>query len=130
MSMQTGYTVITNNPLVYEKFKNSHDVIYREVSYEDILKEARDRIHQGYRLLTHPLSGSVKPNETPYKSMLMSSTKGRMDPASLRLIENAIQACGKFRFKGDQFQSDVYEDFQMIDLTLLESGMSSADVWA
>ena len=31
MSMQTGYTVITNNPLVYEKFKNSHDVIYREV---------------------------------------------------------------------------------------------------
>ena len=98
MSMQTGYTVITNNPLVYEKFKNSHDVIYREVSYEDILKEARDRIHQGYQLLTHPLSGSVKPNETPYKSMLMSSTKGRMDPASLRLIENAIQACGKFRF--------------------------------
>nr|WP_307999632.1 GrdX family protein [uncultured Merdimonas sp.] len=130
MAVQTGYTVITNNPLVYEKLKDSHDVIYREVSYEEILKLARDRIHQGYQLLTHPLSGSVKPNETPYKSMLLSNARGRMDPASLRLIENAIQACGKFHFRGDQFQSEVYEDFQLIDWTLLESGMSSADVWA
>ena len=124
------YLILTNNPLVLEKLGGTHKIVCRETSYEGILREVRDKIHEGHLLLSHPLSGSVKPNETPYKSMLMSSTKGRMDPASLRLIENAIQACGKFRFKGDQFQSDVYEDFQMIDLTLLESGMSSADVWA
>ena len=52
-----------------------------------------------------------------------------MDQASVRLIEYALDACKKFHFRGDQFQSDVYEDFQMIDWTLLESGMTSADVW-
>ena len=62
-----SYIVITNNPLVFEKLKDEHKVIYKEISYEEILKEARDRIHDGHRLLTHPLSGSVKPNETPYK---------------------------------------------------------------
>ncbi|WP_346664090.1 GrdX family protein [uncultured Merdimonas sp.] len=127
--MQDGYIVLTNNPLVFEKLNSTHELIYKEVSYEEILKEARDMIHRGHQLLTHPLSGSVKPNETPYKSMLLSKSKGRMDQASVRLIEYALDACKKFHFRGDQFQSDVYEDFQMIDWTLLESGMTSADVW-
>lgn len=130
MSLQTGYIVLTNNPLVVEKISSTHQVVYKEVSYEEILKEARNRIHQGYQLLTHPLSGSVKPNETPYKSMLLSESRGEMDPASVRLIENAIQACGKFQFRADKFGPQVYKDFQLIDWTLLESGMSSADVWA
>ena len=39
--MQDGYIVLTNNPLVFEKLHSTHELIYREVSYEDILKEAR-----------------------------------------------------------------------------------------
>lgn len=124
-----SYIVITNNPLVFEKLKDEHKVIYKEISYEEILKEARDRIHDGHRLLTHPLSGSVKPNETPYKSILITERKEKMDEWSVKIIESAIQACAKFEFKSDRYSPEVYKDFQLIDWTLLESGLASADAW-
>ena len=79
--------------------------------------------------LTHPLSGSVKPNETPYKSVIVSKEMGAIDTGNLMIIENAIQACGKFQNKKDHYSPEVYEDFQLIDWTLLESGMASADMF-
>lgn len=122
-----NYIVITNNPLVLEKLGNKHNVIYKEISYEEILKDVRDRIHDGHRLLTHPLSGSVKPNETPYKSILITQRKEKTDEWSIGMIENAIWACKKFEFKSDRYSPEVYKDFQLIDWTLLESGLASAD---
>lgn len=123
------YIVITNNPMVLDKLNDTHHVIYREISYEEILKEVRDRIHEGHTLLSHPLSGSVKPNETPYKSIMISAERREIDEESVKLIENAIQACRKFIFKSDLYEESVYDDFRLIDWTLLESGLASADVW-
>ncbi len=127
---QNSYKIITNNPLVLKKLDKAYDIIFHEISYEEILREVRDRIHEGHRLLSHPLSGSVKPNETPYKSILITKGKEmKLDLKSLELIENAILACGKFHFKTDTYTSETYKDFQLIDWTLLESGLESADVW-
>ena len=125
--MRKGYIIITNNPLVREKLSERHNVFYREISFEDILKEVRDRIHEGHQLLSHPLSGSVKPNETPYKSVMITEGKGEIDERSLAIIESAIQACGKFIFKSDLYEQSVYQDFQLIDWGLLESALASAD---
>ena len=124
-----SYRILTNNPLVLEKLKDTHNVIYKDISYEELLKEVRDRIHEGHLLLSHPLSGSVKPNETPYKSVMISERKEEMDSRSLSLIENALQACRKFEDKSGRYEAKVYEDFQLIDWTLLESGLASADAW-
>lgn len=125
--MKNKYVIITNNPLVFEKLDGKRSVTYQDVSYEEILKEVRDRIHEGHMLLTHPLSGSVKPNETPYKSIMISEQRGDVDPSALKLIENAIEACHKFVMKSDKYKPEVYDDFQLIDWTLLESAMASAD---
>lgn len=122
-----NYIIVTNNPLVLKKHGDTHNVIYKDVSYEDVLREVRDRIHEGHSMLTHPLSGSVKPNETPYKSIMISEERRGIDEESVALIENAIHACGKFEFKSDRYRPEVYEDFQLIDCTLIESGMASAD---
>lgn len=126
--MHNDYLILTNNPLVLKKLDGRRNVIYKKISYEDILKEVRDRVHEGYTLLTHPLSGSVKPNETPYKSVMMGAKKGNVDPEALRIIEFAISSCEKFQVKYDKYHEDVYEDFQVIDWTLLESALPSADV--
>ena len=123
------YIVITNNPLVLSRLDGTHEVIYQEHSYEELLKVVRDRIYEGYRLLTHPLSGSVKPKETPYKSVLISGRKEKIDEKSVRLIENALLACQKFQDKSKNYEDEVYKDFQLVDWTLLESGLASADVW-
>ena len=123
------FMVITNNPLVRCRLYDTHEVIYLELSYEELLKVVRDRIYEGHRLLTHPLSGSVKPKETPYKSVLISERKEKVDGESVRLIENAILVCQKFQDKSKYYKEEVYKDFQLVDWTLLESGLASADVW-
>ena len=123
------YMVINNNPLVRSRLDDTHEVIYLELSYEELLKVVRDRIYEGHRLLTHPLSGSVKPKETPYKSVLISERKEKVDGESVRLIENAILVCQKFQDKSKYYKEEVYKDFQLVDWTLLESGLASADVW-
>lgn len=121
------YIIVTNNPLVLERHGDTHNIVYKNVSYEGVLREVRDRIHEGHSMLTHPLSGSVKPNETPYKSIMISEERRGIDEGSVALIENAIHACGKFEFKSDRYKPKVYADFQLIDCTLIESGMASAD---
>ncbi|CUX38104.1 GrdX family protein [Clostridium sp. C105KSO13] len=124
-----NFEIITNNPLVLGKLEKTHYVAYHEISYEEILKKVRDRIHEGHRLLSHPLSGSVKPKETPYKSIIITKRKEmKPDLESLELIENAIEACGKFSFKADLYGAEVYKDFQLIDWTLLKSALESAEI--
>ena len=59
------FVVVTNNPLVNEKYGSELTVDYADIPFRDVLCKVRDLIHQGHRLLTHPLSGSVKPHETP-----------------------------------------------------------------
>lgn len=122
------YILVTNNPMVYHKYEGQRKMIYAETSYEELLHQVRDKVHQGHQLLSHPLSGSVKPNETPYKSVMISAKPGDFSQESLRMIESAIEACKKFAFRTDTYDEAVYRDFQWVDLNLIESGMESADL--
>lgn len=127
--MNSGFMIITNNPLVNEKFGGNYHVVFEELSFEDTLKKVRDRVYEGHRLLSHPLSGSVKPNETPYKSVMVSEEIEGLDTWSMEIIENAIHSCGKFQFRSDKYRPEVYEDFRLIDCTLIESAIPSAECW-
>lgn len=126
--MQYKYTVITNNPLAYERLKEDHDIRYEAVSYEGVLHLVRDEIHQGAILLSHPLSGSVKPNETPYKSVLVKKSKGTTHMDSVQIIESAIHSVSKFEDRTGTYGENVLEDFRLIDWGLLEGALASADV--
>lgn len=128
-AMKKDYRIITNNPLVREKLGEDHDVEFYECSYEDVLKKVKDEVYRGCRLLTHPLSGSVKPNETPYKSVMVSKKTGEADLMGIEIIERAIASCSKFEFKSDKYPPQVYEDFRLIDYTLISSALPSADAW-
>ena len=124
-----SYMILTNNPLAARKLEGRRTVCYISVPYEELLREAEKKICQGHRLLSHPLSGSVKPKETPYKSIMLSGKKEEVDPQSVRMIEAAIQTCEKFTDRQKSYGQEVYEDFQLIDWTLLESAIESANVW-
>lgn len=117
--------IVTNNPMVREKYSQQYDLKYEETSFVGVLKQVRDLVHRGYRLLTHPLSGSIKPNETPYKSVLLEESIGKIDEFSVRVIEEAVLTCDKFSQKKYPYKKDVTRDFQFVDLTLFESGLES-----
>jgi len=119
------FVVITNNPLVQEKYGQELNVDYEDISFREVLCKVRDLIHQGHRLLTHPLSGSVKPHETPYKSILVSAKASKMDLQELSIIENSIITADKFAEKFPNMPQSVREDFQLIDCTLITSGIDA-----
>jgi len=113
--------VITNNSKVYDLFSKDWDVYYLDTSYKGVLRETRDYIHKGYKLLTHPLSGSVKPNETPYKTILVSEDGNNLNLESLSIIEKSIESAEKFYISSKEISEEVLEDFREIDLSLIEN---------
>lgn len=121
------FKVITNNPLVLEKLKNEEDICYLKVTYKELLFEVKKLIFDGYKLLSHPLSGSVKPGETPYKSILISSKKENVDVMSVKMIERAIDTANKFVDRTEGLRADVLSDFQIVDSHLLDSALISAN---
>ena len=116
--------IITNNPYVYEKYKDSKEIIYKEgADYLEVLNFIRDKIHEGHQLLTYPLSGSIKPNETPYKTIMISKEKGSLDQDGVRILEESVETFKKFRSDKPtpNWVEHVLDDFRVIDLSLIEN---------
>jgi hypothetical protein len=69
------------------------------------------------------LSGSIKPNETPYKSIIISKNKQNLDEKGLIIIEESILTARKFlENKATPNWTDrVLNDFMIIDLSLIEN---------
>jgi len=75
--------------------------------------------------LTHPLAGSLKPNQTPYKSIIITRGEAGVDTDSVVLIENSIAAAQKI-FAGSQhtfLERKILGDFRTVDLSLIENAM-------
>ena len=121
--MQPNFFVITNNPLVHSEWGDSNHVEFREESYMDVLVRARDYIYEGYTLLTHPMAGSVKPNETPYKTVVLSKDRGKLDLESVEIISSSIQTCEKFVKSPREYPAEVLEDFRQIDYSLIKNAI-------
>lgn len=114
--------IITNNPMVQEEFKCKYDVKFYNTSALDVLIRVRDHIHKGYRLLTHPLMSSVKPNETPYRTICLSKdAMNQVDLQSLEIIEASIATTQKFLrdFNTPNWSKKILLDFQLIDSDLI-----------
>lgn len=116
--------IITNNIYVYDKYRDSTEVIFdNSYNFMKVLELARDKIHEGNKLLSHPLSGSIKPNETPYKSILISKEKSDLDMSGLNIIEESIETSRKFLLnaKTPDWPENILEDFRTIDLSLVDN---------
>jgi len=127
--MKFDMTIITNNPLVYRtEYENVEKVFVESLSIEGVLFAVRDMIHKGHRLLTHPLSGSLKPNENPYKSVVVSSNTHGIEFDHLIMIEKGIETTYKFlRGKSlPQYKSVIKDDFMMVDKLIVESGLKNS----
>ncbi len=116
--------LITNNPK-FKSFKNKRiEVILHENSYMDILEITRDYVHRNYRILTHPLYGSVKPNETVYRTILIEEND-KLDNNSVMLISEAIETFKKFKKNKitPNWTEQVKDDFSVIDYDLLKNAI-------
>ncbi len=118
--------LITNNPLVNEKFSNGYEVEFYDIEYIKILEKVRDRVHLGHKLLSHPLSGSLKPNETPYKTIIISKNKDKLDTDSVLIIESSIETANKFikDRATPNWNLKALVDFQAVDFSLIQNTLA------
>ena len=113
------YRIVTNNPLVRDCLGDWYEIDYREVSFREILVIVRDLVHLGHQLYTHPIAGSVKPNETPYKSVVVDKAPGVFSMDEANLMSNALITFDKFKPLNVKYSDYHLQDFQLIDYTLL-----------
>ncbi|PPK49258.1 GrdX family protein [Clostridium algidicarnis] len=116
------FIVITNNTLSKKKLEDDYNVKFLNITPLDLLYEVRDYIHLGHRLLTHPLMSSIKPNETPFRTVLISKDKEKqLDMDSLNIIENSINTTKRFLndFDTPNWTEEILQDFQLIDYDLV-----------
>jgi len=116
------FIAITNNAAFKEKYESQFEVSYHDVTLRELLIIVRDKVHLGYDLLTHPMSGSVKPNETPFKTIFISKANNKVMIDSLPLIEGAIMTYDKFAKRNIDYRGKI-EDFQLVDMSLAESAL-------
>lgn len=119
------FILVTNNKDCHERYRNSFDCVYSESwDYGQVLVAARDLLHQGCVLLSHPLAGSLKPNQTPYRSLVLSGrAEGPRDRfTGLLLLEQAIDIYYGFQRnrKTPDWPEKYLKDFRAVDLSLVE----------
>ncbi len=127
--------VVTNNPKVRDCFAARHlaccyQLIWVEGYTEDVLRSVRDLSHQCHRLLTHPLTGSIKPNQTPYKTVVMENTSAQVpEPDSVVLAETALaKTVAMLRDRPRPEAAFRYlDDFAVIDLDFFLSYLGNPD---
>lgn len=116
-----NFYILTNNPQACNKYPEL--AVFEDTTVAGIFLKARDAVHQGAVLINHPLSGSVKPNESPYKSLVLSNSRAVLDFDSLQLIEAAKAVLDKLPVKERKYSRQVLDDFMVIDLDLLDSAV-------
>src|SRR6056297_1947364 len=112
------YVIVTNNKKLINKYNDIKIDIINLKTIEKIFNKTRDLIHKGYILVSHPLAGSVKPYQNPYRSIILKKGN-KLDYQSLKNYENSY-------YKYEQFKSDkknknnlsekIKDDYQTIDL--------------
>jgi hypothetical protein len=103
-------------------------MVFVQGGYYDVLVEVRNLVHKGYELITHPLAGSIKPNETPYRSIVVKQG-ANTNLQSVEIIEASIQAYEKFERMTTKWNQSTLEDFQFVDLKLFESALEDSNLY-
>jgi len=115
--------IVTNNPDVQSEHPDH--VMFVNGGVFEVFCAVRDMIHLGSRLITHPMSGSIKPNVTPYKSVIVTKDKAPMNYQSLQIIEDAIVTFNKMIKPNYTYNEATLDDFRVIDLDIINSAMTS-----
>ena len=101
--------LVTNNDKVYLKYRDEVKCILLD-NYEDVLIKVRD--------------SSLKPNQTPYRSIIVYPKKNEDNTNDILLIEKCLEvfrAWQNISATPQNYENRVSEDFKTIDLSVIEN---------
>lgn len=117
--------IISNNPLV--DTINNISIKKVEGSPIQVLSAVMNQLVEGYHLLSHPLAGSLKPNQNPYRSVLLAKKTGAVDLPSLTILHLAMMKNEEMLNESWAYDlSNRYaDDYQLVDYTLIKNAVDS-----
>lgn len=123
------YLMVTNNPLAAEAFSGRCRVECDTAApYREVLRRARDLVYIGHVLYTHPLYGSLRPHETPCRTVVLSAAPQAPDMESAYIMSEAMRVCDHFTPADPAAMTpDILRDYRMIDLDLIRHATEHMD---
>jgi hypothetical protein len=130
--MAVNVLLVTNNARIVPHVSSSRFI---EGTARDVFIAARDLVHQGWRLLTHPLYGNFRPLQQPFRSVLLqnpSLSSASVDMDSLELLEKALAFYvlpKEASAANARFASNTLEDLAFLDMELMKESLLRDRVW-
>jgi len=117
--------IITNNPIV--KNINNAEICFVKGDQRQVLYQVLNKVAVGHSLLSHPLAGSIKAEDNPYRSVVLSSSTAETDLSNLNMLEYCLGKVESGVRDGMQSRQldQLARDFQMIDKELLDNALQS-----
>ena len=109
--------IVTNNPLVQDKFDNT---CFVDGTSKELLEKVRNLVHAGYELVTHPLGASLRMMFSPYFSVVLKKGKKDLNYFHVEIIESSLEKYNQ-TMEVRKEDSKNAKDYKIIDFSLLES---------
>jgi hypothetical protein len=132
-TMRKDVVLITNN-FCFQQLVDLSRLQYLCGTPLDVLTAARDAIHMGSELLTHPLYGNLRPNQQPFRSILLRNfTQNERNfgkAAYLESISRIEEAVLLYRGYGNrlldpkQLPPSLREDHAFVDTELMRESLT------
>ena len=95
-------------------------------TYEEVLIKVRDMVYDRHLLLSHPQASSLKPNQTPYRSVVVYPKGNEDNVKDIMLIEKCLE--GYYQWQDiapspKSYAPKVDNDFKTIDLSVVDGFM-------
>ena len=116
-------TIVTDNDRVAEKYKDVTNIILCD-TYEQVLIKVRDLVYDKHILLTHPQASSLKPNQTPYRSVIVYPKGDQDNIKDIMMIDKCIQVYYEWQEispSPESYKPKVANDFKTIDLSVIDN---------
>ncbi|MBS3872320.1 MAG: GrdX family protein [Firmicutes bacterium] len=116
--------VVSNNPTLEYR---ATDICLKSPDNLAVLETVRDYVHLGHHLLTHPFAGSVKPNENPFRSIVITYQAFGVDYQSVQLVEGCLSVARRMLAERPlrDYSPSVLCDLASIDKSLCDAGLMS-----
>ncbi|MCG8531776.1 MAG: GrdX family protein [Desulfovibrionales bacterium] len=119
-----GKKIVTNNSLIVDAYSSECPVVFvEEMDVLSVLQKACTLVCDNHDLLSHPLSGSLKSNQTPFKTIVLDDETPTR-PESIECIMKAIRAVEDFGIVSSPqtWPSNIIHDFKLIDKSFVDGG--------
>lgn len=119
--------IVTNNPQTRDFFQKNNLEQHYELCWvqgftENVLLKVRDLCHTNHQLITHPLTGSIKPNQTPYKTIVIDQTSTLSIDSILMAEESLSKTLDLLKsWPRPKFLAKFLDDFSTIDFDFFKS---------